>query len=65
VRRLYARLTSTSFSDRVLARPAANLAVLPVTGVSWSDWGQPRRVLATLARLGIEPGWAGRAARLA
>lgn len=64
VRRLYARLAVTSFSDAVLARPAAHLAVLPVHGVRWSDWGHPRRVLATLAGLGIEPEWARRAARL-
>jgi hypothetical protein len=34
--------------------------------VEWSDWGLPERVLATLARLGIEPEWAERGlARLA
>jgi hypothetical protein len=37
----------------VLAMRPSNLAVLPVCGVEWSDWGQPRRVLSTLATLGI------------
>lgn len=64
VRTLYSRLGTTSFSERILAARPANLAVLPVTGVQWSDWGRPRRVLETLARLGIQPQWAGRVARL-
>ena len=62
---LYSGLIPSSFSDRVLGTHPANLAVLLVRGVVWSDWGQPRRVLATLARLGIEPGWARRAAPMA
>ena len=59
---LYATLPSVGFSDRVLATRPANLAVLPVQGLAWSDWGQPARVLATLGRLGIRPAWAGRVA---
>ena len=66
VRALYRRLVPQSFADVVLASRPANLAVLPVEGVRWSDWGQPRRVIDTLDRLGIEPAWAGPgAARLA
>jgi mannose-1-phosphate guanylyltransferase len=57
VARLYAALPSINFSDRVLAARPANLAVLPVRGVAWSDWGKPERVLATLAGLGVEPRW--------
>jgi len=57
---LYATLTPLGFSEGVLASRPANLAVLPVQGVAWSDWGQPARVLATLGRLGIEPEWARR-----
>ncbi|OGL09847.1 MAG: hypothetical protein A3I14_19650 [Candidatus Rokubacteria bacterium RIFCSPLOWO2_02_FULL_73_56] len=59
---LYATLPPVGFSDRVLATRPANLAVLPVQGLAWSDWGQPARVLATLGRLGIRPAWAGRVA---
>ncbi|MBI2157574.1 MAG: hypothetical protein HYU26_11835, partial [Candidatus Rokubacteria bacterium] len=66
VRALYRRLVPQSFAADVLASRPANLAVLPVEGVRWSDCGQPRRVIDTLDRLGIEPAWAGRgAARLA
>jgi mannose-1-phosphate guanylyltransferase len=65
IRALYRALTPLSFADDVLATRPANLAVLPVTGVRWSDWGQPKRVMETLGRLGITPAWAGRAAALA
>ncbi len=58
VRALYSRLPSMNFSRQVLATRPANLAVLPVSGVGWSDWGTPHRVLATLARAGIHPEWA-------
>jgi hypothetical protein len=57
-------MTTSSWPTSWRAWTRWNLAVLPVTGVSWSDRGQPRRVLAMLARLGIEPAWAGCAARL-
>lgn len=59
VRSLYARLPDVNFSRQVLAASPANLAVLPVTGVRWSDWGDPGRVLTTLARIGARPDWAG------
>jgi mannose-1-phosphate guanylyltransferase len=52
VRELYARLPAVNFSSRVLASNPAALAVLPIAGVEWSDWGTPSRVLATLGRLG-------------
>jgi mannose-1-phosphate guanylyltransferase len=60
-RAAYDRLELIGFSEAVLAARPANLATLPVRGVRWSDWGRPRRVLATLDELGIEPEWAGRA----
>jgi mannose-1-phosphate guanylyltransferase len=56
--RVYRRLAPTGLSEDVLAAAPANLAVLPVLDVPWSDWGRPQRVLATLAGLGIEPAWA-------
>jgi mannose-1-phosphate guanylyltransferase len=45
VRALYRRLVPQSFADDVLASRPANLAVLPVEGVRWTDWGQPQRVI--------------------
>ena len=57
VTRLYAGLGSVNFSREVLEQPSANLAVLPVRGLDWSDWGKPARVLATLDHLEHRPGW--------
>jgi mannose-1-phosphate guanylyltransferase len=57
VERLYADLRSTGFSEQVLAEHPVNLAVLPVHGVEWSDLGEPRRVMDTIARTGIRPQW--------
>jgi mannose-1-phosphate guanylyltransferase len=65
MRSLYARLPSTNFSEDVLGTRPANLAVLPVRGVTWSDWGDPARVLQTLGRLGVHPEWAEGEATLA
>lgn len=59
VRRLYSGLPPADFSREVLASSAANLAVLPVKGVAWNDLGEPHRVMATLARFGMSPAWAG------
>jgi mannose-1-phosphate guanylyltransferase len=58
MRSLYACLPSTNFSDDVLGKDPAHLAVLPVRGVMWSDWGEPARVLRTLRKVGIHPDWA-------
>jgi mannose-1-phosphate guanylyltransferase len=58
LRALYRALPTTSFSETVLECRPANLAVLPVRGIVWSDWGEPSRVLSTLARLGVGPAWA-------
>jgi mannose-1-phosphate guanylyltransferase len=49
VRTVYRGIPPSSFSEDILVHRPANLAVLKVTGVSWSDWGVPARVLATLA----------------
>ena len=58
MRSLYAQLPSMNFSDDVLGKDCAHLAVLPVRGVMWSDWGEPARVLRTLRTVGIQPVWA-------
>jgi hypothetical protein len=44
----YASMPAASFSRDVLAH-ADSLAVLPVDGSGWSDWGSPQRVFASLA----------------
>ena len=35
-------------------------AVTTLTGVTWSDWGSPRRVIGSLERLGLRPPWLDR-----
>ena len=48
-RELYCSMPSVNFSQAVLANRPENLALLPVSGVEWSDLGEPSRVLATFA----------------
>jgi mannose-1-phosphate guanylyltransferase len=50
-REVYARTHARDFSREVLAARPPNLAVLPVRGVEWTDLGDPRRALVTLARV--------------
>lgn len=58
IRALYSRLPATNFSRQVLVGCPANLAVLAIRGVGWSDLGKPHRAMATLARIGISLKWA-------
>lgn len=51
---LYSRISESNFSHQVLATSPADLAVMRVGDVGWSDLGEPSRVLATMARLGVE-----------
>ena len=65
VQKVYEQIAPSSFSEVVLGSRPSNLAVLPVRGVQWSDWGQPARVLATLNALGVHPEWLDRLAPIA
>jgi mannose-1-phosphate guanylyltransferase len=53
--RIYQRMPSRDFSKHVLERARDVLAVLPMTGVLWSDWGRPERIARTLKAIGAEP----------
>ena len=53
----YASMPTANFSRDVLQSVPARLAVTSLTGVTWSDWGSPRRVVASLLRLGLRPSW--------
>jgi hypothetical protein len=55
--KVYGRLTETNFSDGVLALVPERLAVLKVTGIQWSDLGEPNRVLASIQLAGLRPPW--------
>lgn len=52
VEAVYTRLPSINFSRAILTASEDCLGVLPVKGVHWSDWGDPKRVGLDLARLG-------------
>lgn len=58
---LYQSIPSISFSQEVLTKRHDGLAVLRVSEVGWSDWGEPARVLSTLAGLGVQIRWVGAA----
>ena len=51
---LYLQIQDTNFSHQVLANRAEDLMVMRVGDVGWSDLGEPRRVLSTLAHLGVQ-----------
>ena len=51
-RAVYGRLPSTDLSRHVFQACAESLAVLPVSGVGWTDLGDPGRVHEAQARLG-------------
>jgi mannose-1-phosphate guanylyltransferase len=48
---VYAALPSVDFSRAVLTPSTSALAVLAVTGVDWTDLGDPARVMAVQKRL--------------
>jgi mannose-1-phosphate guanylyltransferase len=53
LRKLYARIPATNFSDEVLSVRPSDLAVLPARGLGWSDLGEPRRAMSVLSIPGI------------
>ncbi|HEX7128246.1 MAG TPA: sugar phosphate nucleotidyltransferase [Thermodesulfobacteriota bacterium] len=55
--RAFAAMREANFSEEVLARAADSLAVLPVRGVRWSDWGTPERVVKTPLEINAAPRW--------
>jgi mannose-1-phosphate guanylyltransferase len=50
---LYSEIQDSNFSHDVLARRPEDLTVMRVDDVGWSDLGEPARVLATLAQMGV------------
>lgn len=54
-RSVYGRLPATDLSRHVFQASPESLAVLPVSGVDWTDLGDPGRVHEAQARLGREP----------
>ena len=52
---IYQVMPSRDFSKHVLQKAPEELAVLPLSGVLWSDWGRPERIAETLRSIGAEP----------
>jgi mannose-1-phosphate guanylyltransferase len=50
---LYSEIQESNFSHEVLAARPEDLAVMRVGDVGWSDLGEPARVLATMAQMGV------------
>jgi mannose-1-phosphate guanylyltransferase len=48
----YQKMPSWNLSADLFSGSAANLAVMEMDGVQWSDWGKPERILDTLNRMG-------------
>jgi len=57
LREAYRRIPTTNFSESILARHPEHLMMLAARGVSWSDWGDPDRILRTLHRFDRRPAW--------
>lgn len=57
MRSLYAWINEINFSSEVLEKCTNELFVLRVSDVTWSDWGEPQRVLGTLSNLGVQMDW--------
>ena len=53
--RIYQDMESADFSRDLLQSVPERAVVLPLRGVDWSDWGQPARVVESLARVGKRP----------
>lgn len=64
IEQAYAQMPTADFSRTVSQLHPARFAVacLP-SGVTWSDWGTPTRVLKSLHAAGISPPWLNRLAR--
>jgi len=55
LKRLYSKIISANFSSEVLAQRPGDLAVLQVSGVGWTDLGEPQRVVSALQSKSVLP----------
>jgi mannose-1-phosphate guanylyltransferase len=55
----YAALSPEDFSQQVLSVSTAQLAVLPLGNIGWSDLGTPERVTRAMTRWGLRSDWVG------
>lgn len=52
---IYRIMPARNFSAGLLHRVPEQIAMIPLTGVLWSDWGKPERIAQTLRRIGKQP----------
>jgi len=52
---IYRTMASRNFSADLIGRSTSHIAVIPIEGVFWSDWGKGERILETLRLIGREP----------
>jgi mannose-1-phosphate guanylyltransferase len=57
LRTIYRDLPALDFSGRVLVEFPSDFSVLPVSGVEWSDLGDPKRLLAVISHSRRRPQW--------
>ena len=52
---LYTDMPARDFSADLLQQIPHRTAVMELTGVTWSDWGRPERIVQSLLALGTQP----------
>ena len=52
---IYEIMPSRNFSKHLLTPAADWIGLLPMKDVLWSDWGQKKRIIETLERIGKQP----------
>ncbi len=53
----YRNMRPADISRAVFEKSPPNVAVMPLRGVLWSDWGSPRRIEGVLDRIKMRPAW--------
>ena len=52
---VYRVMPARNFSSGLLQQVPDHVAVMQLTGVLWSDWGKPERIVETLQKIGKQP----------
>jgi mannose-1-phosphate guanylyltransferase len=52
---IYAAMPELNFSADLLRPATSRVAVMPMEGILWSDWGRGERIMETLLRIGRQP----------
>jgi mannose-1-phosphate guanylyltransferase len=52
---IYEVMPVRNFSSHLLERLPERVVVMELSGVLWSDWGKPERIVETLQRIGKQP----------